>query len=86
MSYLSRCPNQPLSSLSIQLILCHTDTHTGDMPLKFNMCPYYSAKRRHLIRHMKTHTGEKPFNCDKCPYSAARKCNLMCHLKTHTGD
>ena len=67
-------------------IVLHGRTHTGEKPLKCDVCKFSTAWKKNLVQHMRTHTGEKPFKCDVCHYSTAYKSYLVQHMKTHTGE
>ena len=63
----------------------HKKMHTGEKPLKCDVCDKSFRVQSHLNNHKMLHTGERPFSCDVCGKGFIERKNFVRHKMTHTG-
>ncbi|XP_069024105.1 zinc finger protein Aiolos-like isoform X1 [Embiotoca jacksoni] len=79
-----RCDICGLSCISINVLLVHKRSHTGERPFQCSQCGASFTQKGNLLRHIKLHSGEKPFKCPMCSYACRRRDALSGHLRTHS--
>ncbi|KAM8843633.1 zinc finger protein Aiolos-like isoform 1-T2 [Synchiropus picturatus] len=79
-----KCDVCGLSCVSINVLLVHKRSHTGERPFHCSQCGASFTQKGNLLRHIKLHSGEKPFKCPMCSYACRRRDALSGHLRTHS--
>ncbi|KAK8727379.1 hypothetical protein OTU49_009848, partial [Cherax quadricarinatus] len=81
-----RCRHCGLVARNLYHLRQHLMIHTGERPLKCNLCPYSCIKTNDLKKHMDTHTGQKRYHCPYCPHRSARRNSMRLHVASRHGQ
>ncbi|XP_076434829.1 uncharacterized protein LOC143274787 [Babylonia areolata] len=71
---------------TMQTLLAHQRTHTGDKPYPCPQCPSTFRSGSNLRAHLRTHTGHTPYLCPQCGRSFKEITHLKRHLVSHSGE
>ena len=82
-----KCTRCEKSFTNTSSLRSHMITHTGELPVKCELCPFVCQNKVLLKRHVcQIHTGEKPYKCTICKQSFAMQSNVKMHMYIHTED
>jgi hypothetical protein len=84
------CAHCGYRSDSLQNVVRHERTHTGEKPFGCDLagCSFRTSRKSSLHRHLLRHSGLKPYACSfpGCEYRSVSVDNVTRHERVHTGE